>query len=598
MLRVLVTTTISWVVLAGVVVAAPRHAISMYGEPDLPPNFAHLPYVVPDAPKGGRIVLGETGGFDSLNPFILKGTAPWGMRAHVFESLMGRSWDEPFTLYGLLAESIETPPDRSWVAFTLREEARFSDGSPVTVEDVIFSHEVLSKKGLPGFRTTGAKVARLVRTGPRSLRFDFATPDRELPLIIGLRPVLKQADWAGLDFAASSLRPPIGSGPYIVADFEAGRFIEFRRNPDYWARDLPLMRGQANLDILRYEFFRNAEARFEAFRAGIVMVAREGDPARWETAYDFPAAREGRIVQARVPHGRPTGMNGLVFNTRRPIFADWRVREALLLAFNFEWINARLNGGAFPRIASYFSNSPLGMAPGPAEGRVAALLAPFSGRLLPGVMEGYALPVGMRDGSNRRNLRRAVGLLRDAGWQVVDGVLRDAEGAPFRFEIMLRPIDSEAVANIFANSLARLGIVADIRIVDAAQHSARRSTYDFDMMINAWALSLSPGNEQAFYWGSEGRQLEGTRNYMGAQDPAIDAMIDTLLRAEDRATFVAAARALDRLLTAGRYVIPLWYAPESWIAHDARLSFPARTPLYGDWIGFMPDIWWWQHPAQ
>ncbi|MEL6235905.1 MAG: extracellular solute-binding protein [Pseudomonadota bacterium] len=564
----------------------------------LPPDYAHLPYVNPDAPKGGRIVLGETGSFDSLNPFILKGTAPWGMRAHVFESLMGRSWDEPFTLYGLLAESIETPPDRAWVAFTLRREARFSDGSPVTVEDVIFSHEILAEKGLPGFRTTGAKVSAIIQTGPRSLRFEFAQPDRELALIIGLRPILKKADWAGRDFAASSLRPPIGSGAYLVGPLEAGRFIEFRRNPDYWGRDLPLMRGRANLDIIRYEFFRTADARFEAFRAGIVMLAREGDPARWDTAYDFAAAREGRIRRARIPHGRPTGMHGFVMNTRRALFADWRVREAMILAFNFTWINQRLNGSAFPRIPSYFGNSGLGMRPGPADAAVEALLAPFRSTALPGVFEGYALPQGTADGTDRLALRQAARLLREAGWEVRDGVLRNADGQPFGFEIMLRPTDSEAVANIYADGLARLGIEARVRIVDTAQHSARRDSYDFDMMVNAWGLSLSPGNEQAFYWGSLGRAVEGTRNYMGAADPAIDAMIETLVTARDGAEFTAAARALDRLLMAGRYVVPFWYAPESWIAHDARLAFPQPTPLYGDWIGFMPDVWWWQDLAQ
>ncbi|RMF33066.1 MAG: ABC transporter substrate-binding protein, partial [Alphaproteobacteria bacterium] len=308
--------SICWVVFAHAVVAEDRHAISMYGEPALGPDFAHLPYVNPAAPKGGEIVLAELGSFDSLNPYILKGTAPWAMRRHVFESLMGRSWDEPFTLYGLLAESIRFDDSRSWVEFTLRKEARFSDGTPVTVEDVLWSFRTLGTKGHPGFRRSAAKVAAMRQTGPRSLRLEFSVADRELPLIFGLRPVLKKADWAGLDFAESSLRVPVGSGPYVVAEVDPGRQITFRRNPDYWARDLPLMRGQANFDTIRYEFYADGNALFEAFRAGLVSVYREGDPQRWQTGYDYPAAREGRVVLSRIPHHRPSGMRGLVFNTR------------------------------------------------------------------------------------------------------------------------------------------------------------------------------------------------------------------------------------------------------------------------------------------
>ncbi|RMH51426.1 MAG: ABC transporter substrate-binding protein [Alphaproteobacteria bacterium] len=565
----------------------------MYGEPALPPGFDHLPHANPDAPKGGRLVLGEIGGFDSLNPFVLKGTAPWALRFLVFESLMGRSWDEPFTLYGLLAESVETDEARSHVAFTLRSEARFADGSPVTVEDVIWSFETLGTQGLPGYRNAWRGVRSIRATGPRSLRIDFARADRELPLIFGLWPVLRKADWAGQDFTRSGLRVPVGSGPYVVADLEPGRFISFRRNPDWWAKDLPLMRGQMNFDEIRYEFFRDSVAAFEAFRAGEIMVWREGDPTRWQTAYDFPAVRAGRVVLSEIPHHRPTGMRGFVFNTRRALFADWRVREALITAFNFPWINQRLNGGVYKRITSYFSNSPLGYA-GRATPAEEALLRPYLAELPPDVLEGYRLPPGNAQGRDRAGLRRALALLEQAGWRVRDGVLRDREGRAFSFEILLRPTDSEAVASIWADSLRSLGIEARLRIIDAAQHDLRRETYDFDVIVNSWALSLSPGNEQWLYWGSEGRTTPGTRNYMGAAEPAIDAMIRAMLSARHEADFLAAVRALDRVLMAGRYVVPFWYAPRSWLAHDARLAFPARTPLYGDWIGFLPDLWWWR----
>jgi peptide/nickel transport system substrate-binding protein len=571
--------------------AAPAHAISMYGEPALPPGFAHLPYVNPDAPAGGRIVLGELGSFDSLNPFILKGNAAAGLRAHVYESLLGRSWDEPFTLYGLLAESVETDAGRSWVAFTLRPEARFSDGSPVTVEDVLWSFRTLAEKGLPNFRASAAKVATMEQTGPRSLRVTFSETDRELPLILGLRPILKKAAWEGKDFAESTLDLPVGSGPYLVAAVEPGRFIAYRKNPDWWGRDLPLNRGQHNIEEIRYEYFRDATARFEAFRGGALSVLREGDPTRWAEAYDFPAVREGRIVKSVIPNGRPTGMRGFVFNTRRPIFADWRVREALILAFNFEWINQRLNGNAYRRISSTFANSPLAFS-GPLGGPEAELLAPYLAELLPGAVEGYTLPEGDAAGRNRANLRRARQLLEEAGWQVHDGTLVDGQGTPFSFEILLRSNDEEAVAGIYADALRSLGIAVTLRIVDAAQYSERRSGYDFDMLVNTWAVSLSPGNEQYFYWGSDGRDTPGTRNYMGVASPAIDAMIGAMLASRTEAEFRAAVRALDRLLATGRYVIPFWYAPESWIAHEATLRYPDRIPLYGDWTGFLPEVWW------
>lgn len=574
-----------------VAVAEPRHAISMYGEPALPPGFAHLPYANPAAPKGGRIVIGERGSFDSLNPFILKGTAPPMIRSLVFESLLGRSWDEPFTLYGLLAESVETDAARSYVAFTLRPEARFSDGSPVTVEDVLWSFGTLAEKGLPNFAFTAAKVRSMVQTGPRSLRIDFSEPDRELPLILGLRPVLRKADWEGRDFAASTLRPPVGSGPYVIAEVEAGRSLVFRRDPGWWGRDLPLNRGLHNLDEVRLDYYRDNAARFEAFRAGLISVHREGDPARWAEIATFPAAVDGRIRLARIPHHRPSGMFGLVFNGRRGIFADWRVREALILAFNWEWISRRLQGDAWRRITSYFANSPLAFS-GPAEGREAELLAPFAAELLPGTLEGWQPPPGDAEGTNRANLRRARDLLAEAGWRVRDGVLADAGGRPFAFTVLLRPTDPEGVVSIWVEALRTLGIRAEMRIADEAQYTELRLRYDFDMVVNSWALSLSPGNEQAFYWGSAGRTTEGTRNYMGVASPAVDAMISALLASETEAEFLAAVRALDRVLTAGRWVIPFWYAPESWIAHEAGLRFPERLPLYGDWTGFLPEVWW------
>ncbi|MBK5945047.1 ABC transporter substrate-binding protein [Rhodobacter veldkampii DSM 11550] len=568
----------------------------MQGEPALGPGFSHLPYANPDAPKGGTIRLGESGGFDSLNPWVLKGRAAAGIAAFTVESLMGRSQDEPFTLYGLLAESVTTDTARSWVEFTLREEAQFSDGAPVTIEDVIWSYETLGTQGHPRYRTAWAKVAKIEQTGPRSLRLTFTEPDRELALLMGLRPVLKKAQWQGRDFDATTLDAPIGSGPYVVAEFEPGRFIRLKRNPDWWGKDLPFNRGQHNFDEIRYDYFGDAGIVFEAFKAGELSSWRETNAAAWARDYGFAAVTSGRVVKSEIPHARPSGITGLVFNTRKPIFADWRVREALILAFNFEFINATLNAGAEPRIASYFSNSALAAGPGPATGRVADLLAPFVASLPPGTLEGYTLPVGDGTEINRANMRRAIKLLEEAGWSVENGILKDVAGNPFRFEIVLAQgaAEVQSIVDIYIESLKRLGIVPVVTTVDDAQYSERSNSYDFDMAWYARALSLSPGNEQTLYWGARGVTEPGSRNWMGVNSPAAEAMIAHLLAATDPAEFTAAVQALDRVLTAGRYVIPIWYAPVSRIAHGRNLHFPPRTPLYGDWPGFQPDVWWYE----
>jgi peptide/nickel transport system substrate-binding protein len=576
---------------------AQSHGIAMYGEPALPPDFVSLPYANPDAPKGGRIVFGESGGFDSLNPFIVNGIAPAGLTAHTVETLLGRSFDEPFTLYGLLAESVNTDEARTFVEFTLREGARFSDGSPVTVEDVIWSFETLGTKGQPRYAAAWKKIGAVEQTGERSVKFTFNTEDRELPLILGLRPILKKAQWDGKDFTLSSLEAPIGSGPYVVAEFDPGRFISYRKNPDWWGADLPFNRGQHNLDEIRYDYFGDGGVVFEAFKAGEITSWRETNPVKWEQQYDFPAVTAGDVVKSVIPHSRPSGIEGFVFNTRRPLFADWRVREALITAFNFELVNKTLNGGAQPRIQSYFSNSPLGMVPGaPAEGRVAELLEPFKAELLPGALEGYALPVGDGSEANRGAIRAATALLEEAGWTVQDGVLKNAAGEPFAFEILITNGADDIInaATIYVEALKRLGIEARVTTVDSAQYKERTTNYDFDMTHYIRSLSLSPGNEQTLYWGSAGVTEPGTRNWMGMNSPAAEAMIATMVAAEDEADFVAAVQALDRVLTTGRYVIPIWYSDVSRLAHRKELKYPERLPLYGDWPGFQPEVWWYQ----
>ena len=569
----------------------------MYGSPALPPDFVSLPYARPDAPKGGSITLGNTGGFDSLNPFVRKGTVPWQLSFFTHEALMGRSWDEPFTLYGVLAESVEVPDDRSWVEFTLRPDARFSDGTPVTVEDVIFSYELLGTEGHPKYHSLHAQIAAITRTGPSSLRIEFNSDNRELALLAGMRPILSRAQWEGKDFANASLDEiPIGSGPYIVTDYEPGRFVQLERNPEYWGAELPFRRGTHNFDRVKLDFYGDASVLFEAFKAGEISAVREFNAEKWASQYDFPAVQRGEVIKSEIPHRKPSGMTGLVMNSRRAPFDDWRVREAMIQAFNFEFINDTLTGGAQPRITSYFSNSELAFLPGPAEGNVARLLSPFAEDLLPGTFEGYVLPKGDGSARNRKGIRRALSLLKEAGYSAKDGVMQSADGTPLRFTILLSQDSSEnkAIADLYLAALTRLGVEVRVETTDSAQYVARTNAFDFDMTTYRRALSLSPGNEQRFYWGSEAADQEGSRNLMGIASPAADAMIDAMLTARDPADFTAAVRALDRILTAGRYVIPFWQYTTGRIAHKAEMKYLDTLPIYGDGPEFMPEVWWYE----
>jgi peptide/nickel transport system substrate-binding protein len=576
--------------------AEPMHGIAMYGDPALPPDFAHLPYANPDAPSGGAIITADVGGFDSLNPFIVKGSVHWQLRFFMGESLMARSLDEPFTLYGLLAETIESGPNREWVEFTLRPEARFSDGSPVTVEDVIWSHETLGTIGHPRYHGFFSKVAQIEQTGDRSVRFTFTEEDRELALLAGLRPILQKAQWEGLDFTESGLdQIPVTSSPYTITDFEAGRFIEFTRNPDYWADGVvPFVNGLYNLDTVRLEFFGDETAAFEAFKVGDVNTNREFNVAKWDSQYDFNAVQTGDVIRAILPHSRPSGITGFVMNTRLPQFQDIRVRDAMIHAFNFEFINETMTGSAQPRITSYFSNSPLAMQDGPATGRVLEFLQPFADQIPADAITGYALPVSDGSERNRAGIGAALDLMEQAGWTVQDGAMKNATGEDFTFEILLASGSSEnqAIIDMYVESLSRLGITPTITVVDNAQYNERTDVYDFGMTYYRRGLSLSPGNEQYLYWGAEAANETGGRNMMGVQSEAIDAMINRLLTSDSQDDFLAAARALDRLLTAGRYAIPIYQWNISRIAHSKNLHYPETMPIFGDWPGWQPDVWW------
>ncbi|BBK35575.1 ABC transporter substrate-binding protein [Allostella sp. ATCC 35155] len=570
--------------------AAADHAIAMHGEPALAAGFAHLPYADPAAPRGGRLTVAAFGSYDSLNPFVIKGVPARGIRGYVFESLLARNEDEPFTLYGLLAERVETPPDRSWVAFTIDPDARFQTGEPVTVEDVLFSLDLLRRQGRPNHRFYYSKVTATERLGERTVKLVFdGSGDRELPLILGLMPVLPRSVYGGRDFAQGTLEPPVGSGPYRVAEAEPGRHVTYRRDPDWWGRDRPVNRGRFNFDEIRYDYFRDANVAFEAFKAGLLDARVETSPARWAAGYDFPAMADGRVMRAEIAHGRPSGMFGFVLNARRPVLADRGVRAALVDSFDFEWANRVLFHGAYRRTTGYFDNSPLA-ATGPASPAERALLAPFLDRLSPDILEAPPVPLsGDGTGQDRAQLRAVFDRLAAAGWRIRDGRMTEtATGRPLAFEILLVQPEQERFALHWARTLKRLGIEASVRTVDSAQYQGRLESFDFDVILNLWANSLSPGNEQSFYWGQEAAGQPGSRNYPGVAEPAVDAAIAALVESRTREELATAARTLDRLLRAGRHVVPLWYEPVDRVAWWTRLGRPARSPATG--VDF--DSWW------
>ena len=576
-------------------IAQPRHAIAMHGEPALAEGFSAFRYVNPDAPKGGRLTRGVLGTFDSLNPFIVKGLAPPELRGYVFESLMARGYDEPFTLYGLLARSVETNDERTYVTFDLDPRAAFADGAPVTAADIIFSWQLLRDHGRPNFRTYYVKVARATALSERTVRFDLAADgDRELPLILGLMPILPRHAIDPAHFEDTTLAPPLASGPYVVAEVDAGRSFTLRRNPRYWGRDLAVNHGFWNFDVVRFDFYRDANSHLEAFKKGLYDVRDETDPGRWETAYDFPAVHEARVIREEFPNGLPKPMSALVFNTRRPIFADIRVREAITSLFDFEWLNKNFFYDRYSRTASYFEGSELAARGRPADAGERVLLAPFPGAVRPDILDGtYAPPSTDGSGRDRESLGRALALMREAGYELAGTALKSrATGQPFGFEIMVTTKDQERLALAFAQNLKRAGIAARIRMVDAVQYDQRRIGFDFDMIQNRWDESLSPGNEQAFYWGSAAADEPGTRNYMGMHSAAADAMIAAMLKARGRAEFVDAVRALDRVLMSGTYAVPLFHLPAQWIARWAPIRHPDATSL----SGYLPETWW-REPA-
>ncbi|HEY7749214.1 MAG TPA: extracellular solute-binding protein [Aestuariivirgaceae bacterium] len=563
--------------------ATPKHGIAMHGEPALPPEFQHLPYVDPKAPQGGILKLATTGSFDSTNPFIVMGQAVTGVRMYVFESLLARNRDEPFSLYGLLAESIDVSDDFSTTTFRLRPQARFSDGHPVRARDVVFSLEILRDHGRPNFKNSYLKVTRTEVPDEYTITFHQQAGDRELPLILGLMPVLPKHLWEGGDFEQTTLKPLIGSGPYLMENIRAGEGITYRKNSDYWGKDLPINRGFWNFEQIRIDYYRDNSATFEVFKKGLADIRIEADPTRWSTGYDFPAVESGAIILEKYEQRTPAATSGFAMNTRRALFADRRVRDAIIHAFDFEWANKHLFHDLYRRTFGYYSGSELSSENVPASDIELKLLGEAKRDIDPAILEGvYRLPVSDGTGRDRNNLRTALQLLEQAGWGLRGTKLvnRDS-GKPFRFTVSVQSREQEKIALHLQRSLQQIGIDMSLRTVDSAQFQRMLQTYDYDMVPVTWYNSLSPGNEQTFYYGSAGRTVPGSRNYPGIADPHVDRMIGELLTARTRDGFIAATRALDRLLVNGRYIVPLYDAGGQWVARWKHIGRPDHHPLTG-----------------
>ncbi|GAB2598881.1 extracellular solute-binding protein [Nitrincola alkalisediminis] len=564
------------------------HGIAMHGDLKYPADFTHFDYTNPNAPKGGRVVQSSMGSFDSFNPFIVKGTPADGIGL-IYDGLTTKAQDEPFSEYGLLAKHIRLPEDRRWIEFDIREEAQFSDGVPVTAEDVVYTFKLLREQGSPFFRAYYADITNIIALDKRSVRFEFAdTQNRELPLIVGEVPILPKHYWENRDFTEPSLDIPIGSGPYLIHSYDPGRSITYRRNPDYWGVNLPVNKGRNNFDLWSFEYYRDATIALEAFRAGRYDFRQEHAAKNWATGYTGAAFDQGRIIREEIKHENPTGMQAFIMNTRRAQFSDPRVRYALAHAFDFEWTNRAIFYGAYRRSHSFFSNSEMAATELPTPEEL-EILEPIRDLVPPEVFEQvYQAPQTEGDGQMRLQIRKGLHLLADAGWTLDKGVLRNAQGEPFRFEILLIQREFERIVNPFIRNLERMGITVTIRVVDISQYINRLRDYDFDMVVSSLGQSNSPGNEQREFWHSESADRPGSRNLIGIKNPAVDHLVEQLIQAPDRESLVLRARALDRVLQWNHYVIPQYHINAYRVAYWNKFGIPEVRPKYA--LGF--DTWW------
>lgn len=595
--RTLATSVAAFCLLIPVSQAAapePQHGIAMHGDVRHGPDFEHYSYVNPDAPKGGHLKLAVTAnGYDSFNPFVLRGVAAAGANSYLYDTLMSQSEDEPFSAYGLVAEKIQVPDDRSWVTFHINPDARFQDGEPITAEDVIFSFETLIEKGHPFFQAYYEDVAKVEKLGELEVKFSFGdTSNRELPLILGQLPVLPEHYWKDREFGSGSLDIPVGSGPYKIGPFEAGRSVTYVRNEDYWAKDLPVNNGRYNFDRISFEYFSDDTVAMEAFKAGVYNFREESSAKAWATAYNGDKFENGQLVKEEIEHDQPAGMQGFIYNTRRSVFKDPLVRQALAYAFDFEWTNKNLFYGQYSRTKSYFENSELASTGTPSKAEL-ALLEPHRDHLPPEVFnQAYEPPSTADEGGMRENLRKAVELLNQAGWGFKDGkMVNQKTGQPLRFEILLAQKTFERIVNPFAQTLQRLGIDASVRRIDTTQYVQRIQNFEFDMFVTTIGQSNSPGNEQRSFWSSEAAKTPGSRNYAGVSDPVVDELVNAVIQAPDRDALISRTRALDRVLLSGHYVIPQWYLPYRRVAYANQLKRPEVLPN----TGVSLDTWWFEN---
>ncbi|WP_027832120.1 extracellular solute-binding protein [Marinobacter sp. HL-58] len=569
----------------------PRHGIAMHGDPKYSSGFSHFDYVNPDAPKGGTLNLSVVAnGYDSFNPFVTRGVAAAGLNSYLYDTLLESSDDEPFSAYGLIAESIETPEDRSYVIFNLREEARFQDGEPITAEDVKFSYEILTTEGHPFFRNYYSDVSKVTVEDEHRIRFDFGdTSNRELPLILGQLPVLPSHYWEDREFGRNGLTIPVGSGPYRIEDYDAGRDITYERVDDYWAKDLGVRKGRFNFDQIRYEYYSDDTVALESFRAGNFDFRVESSAKNWATAYTGDRFESGKIKTEAIEHERPAGMQAFAFNTRKDKFSDPAVRKALAYGFDFEWANKNLFYGQYTRTKSYFENSELASS-GLPEGRELEILEQFRDDLPPEVFtDEYEPPSTDGKEGLRGNLRKAMEEFQAAGYEIRDGKMVNKEnGEPLEFEMLLHQKTFERVVLPFRNNLRKLGIDMSVRLVDTNQYIQRVREFDFDVTVQGLGQSDSPGNEQREYWHSSAADAKGSRNYMGVKDPVIDELVEMVIQAPGREELVHRVRALDRVLLHQHYVIPNWYMPKDRVAYWSFLKRPDTVPKNGVDI----DNWW------
>ncbi len=571
------------------------HGLSMHGSLKYKKDFPHFDYSSPNAPKRGALNLGVMGTFTNMNPLNIRGGSAAGVRGYIYESLLGRALDEPFSLYGLIAEKVELPTDRSSITFHINKNAKFSDGKQITIEDVIFSHKLLKENGRPNHRTYYSKVSKIEKIGKEAVKFSFKPSadgkiDREMPLIMGLMPILPKHIMTKELFREANLKAPIGSGPYIISEIDPGKLISYKRNPNHWAKDLPVNKGRYNFNQIKFTYYRDANSLFEAFKKGLHDVQYENDPGKWSKSYNFNAIRDGRVLKKEFELKIPSGMSALVFNTRRPIFKDQNIRKALIYMFNFEGVNRQLYHGLYTRTKSYFDRSNLSSTMKTTDQIEEKILGEDFKATYPDLWNGdYKLPINKSSNISRRNIRKAMKLFKKAGYKLVSGkMVNQTTNKPFQFEIMTVTKSQEALLLSYIENLKLIGVKAIVRQVDTTQYQKRKASFDFDMIQNNWSGSLSPGNEQLFRWSSKQASTEGSFNFAGIKNPAIDKAIDALLAARDQKTFTSSVRSLDRLLLAGDYVIPLFHLKGQWLAHRAYLAHPDKSSFYGTLL----DYWW------